>query len=195
MNKITHAKIKKDFDSYLIKYDSNKYPIDIYNNFQNAFSKLNPTSEQITSALNWKYGNTNKPNSPKSHKAIIKDIIDAWPKFKLSIERHTELNTFNWWKKTLANGSSKRFITIAFITHLVHKSKKVPIIDQHNYRAMNYLSNNFNFSSTAKKYPSNWEDIVKLKEFISELSKIHNKKHNEIDKYLMMLGKEIKKEL
>ncbi|MBU6206012.1 MAG: hypothetical protein KJS45_11570 [Bacteroidetes bacterium] len=32
-----------------------------------------------------------------------------------------------------------RYITIAFITHLVHHSKGIPIIDQRNFRAMNYF--------------------------------------------------------
>jgi hypothetical protein len=193
MNNKTHLKIKREFDFYLEKYNSVKYPIDIYNDFQIAFSNLNPTSEQITNAIIWKFGNLYKANFPNSHKAIILEIKIAWPKFIVADERYSELETFNWWKKKLAKGGRKRFITIAFITHLVHKTKNVPIIDQHNYRAMNYLMNNLKFSSIFKKYPSSWEDIEKLKDFISELSIILLQKSDDIDKYLMMFGKELKK--
>lgn len=195
MNNKTHSKIKMEFDCYLKKYNSIKYPTDIYNDFIYAFRNLDPSGEQITNAINWKYGNLNKANSPNSHKAIIIEIKRAWPKFRIAKERYSELETFNWWKKKLAKGSRKRFITIAFITHLVHKTKNIPIIDQHNYRAMNYLRNNFKFSSVTKKFPSGWEDIANLKDFISELSNVHVKKRDDVDKYLMMLGKEIKKKL
>ena len=195
MNHITQSKIKMDFVIYLGKYNSNKYPTDIYNNFQNAFCKLEPTNEQITNAINWKFGNLNKANYPNSHKAIITEIKNAWPKFKISNERYSELETFNWWKNKLANGTSRRFITIAFITHLVHKTKNVPIIDQHNFRAMNYLRNNLKLGSGTKKYPNNWEDILSLKDFISDISKILLKNNDDIDKYLMMYGKDLKKKI
>lgn len=52
-------------------------------------------------------------------------------------------------------GKSVRYITIAFITHLVHHFKGIPIIDQHNFRAMNYFTNNLYHShilATNKAY-------------------------------------------
>ncbi len=89
----------------------------------------------------------------------------------------------------LANGGRKGFITIAFITHLVHHKKNLPIIDQHNFRAMNYLSGNLQ----SKKYPSCWYDIEKLTEFITEISKVNKKKRDDIDKYLMSSERPLKK--
>jgi hypothetical protein len=69
----------------------------------------------------------------------------------------------------------------------------VPIIDQHNFRALNYFLNNSVLSPYAKKNPSNWDDIECLKGFVSDISKSLNKKGEEVDKYLMMFGKELKK--
>lgn len=189
MKKINHRLIQEDFEFYFNKYEHEKYPKDIYINFRNSFSNVNPTQQQIRNAINWKFGNLNKKNSPTSHKELIKEIIDWWPLFQLSNERLSILDTFNWWKMKLANGGRKRFITIAFITHLVHHKKNLPIIDQHNFRAMNYLSGNLQ----SKKYPSCWYDIEKLTEFITEISKVNKKKRDAIDKYLMMFGKAIKK--
>ena len=43
-------------------------------------------------------GNVELAASCHSHKAIITEIKNAWPKFKISNERYSELETFNWWK-------------------------------------------------------------------------------------------------
>jgi hypothetical protein len=52
--------------------------------------------------------------------------------------------------------------------------------------------NNSVLSSEAKRNPSNWEDVECLKGLISNMEKNLNKKKDEIDKYLMMFGKELK---
>jgi hypothetical protein len=192
MNKKQYTEIEKDFDIYVNRYDTNKYPVDIYKTAKRNFSNLKVDKREIADALNWKYGNLAKSNTPKSHKAIINEVARSWDGFVISNAAKTPKETFDWWKCQLSQGKSKRFVTIAFITHLIH-CKKVPIIDQHNFRALNYFLNNSVLSPYAKKNPSNWDDIECLKGFVSDISKSLNKKGEEVDKYLMMFGKELKK--
>ncbi|MCY1310284.1 hypothetical protein D9M70_604600 [compost metagenome] len=64
----------------------------------------------------------------------------------------------------------------------------MPIIDQHNFRAMNHLRR----VSSAKKKPSNWCDIVRLKHFLREASERFQRPEAEFDKYLMMYGRALK---
>ena len=192
MIKKQQLEISKSVDFYVDKYNIRKYPINIYKTAKRNFSNLKVNKSEIADALNWKYGNLAKSNTPKSHKAIINEVASSWDSFLISNAAKTPKETFEWWKCQLSQGKSKRFVTIAFITHLIH-CKKVPIIDQHNFRALNYFLNNSSLNPHSKKNPSNWEDIEDLKNFISEISKSLNKNHDDIDKFLMMFGKELKK--
>lgn len=193
MNKTQIRGISKIFDCYLNQYDIKKYPLEIYKNAKRSFSSKSSTNNEIANALNWKYGNLGKNNFPKSHKSIIIEVEKLWKDFANSNAKDSPRSTFEWWKHRLSNGNSGRFITIAFITHLVHYRKNVPIIDQHNFRAMNYFLNNSILNSDSKKNPSNWSDIENLGRFISEVSKNLNRKNEDTDKFLMMFGKELKK--
>ena len=150
-------------------------------------------NDEIANALKWKYGNLGKSNFPISHKLLIIEVEKAWKHFADSKAKDSPIRTFEWWKERLSNGKSGRFVTVAFITHLVHHSKRIPIIDQHNFRAMNYFLNNSSLNTNSKKNPSNWKDVEDLKIFISEISKSLNRNHDDIDKFLMMFGKELKK--
>jgi hypothetical protein len=193
MNKKQYSEIEKEFDVYVNKYDVSKYPVEVYKKAKSNFSKLKPNESQIADALHWKYGNIGKSNYPKSHKLIIKEVANSWKHFESSNATKSPSETFDWWKERLAGGKNRRFVTIAFITHLIHHKENVPIIDQHNFRALNYFMNNSVLGSEAKKNPSNWNDIDCLKDFISEISKGLNRNNHEVDKYLMMFGKELKK--
>jgi Leucine-rich repeat (LRR) protein len=53
--------------------------------------------------------------------------------------------------------------------------------------------NNSSLNPNSKKNPSNWEDVNGLKNFISEISISLNRNQDDIDKFLMMFGKELKK--
>ena len=193
MNKTQIREISKVFDCYLNRYDSKKYPLEIYKNAKRSFSSKKSSNDVIANALNWKYGNLGKSNFPKSHRSIIIEVDKAWKHFVDSKAKDSPSSTFDWWKERLSNGKSGRFITIAFITHLVHHSKRIPIIDQHNFRAMNYFMNKSSLNPHSKKNPSNWRDIEDLKKFISEITNSLNRNHDDIDKFLMMFGKELKK--
>ena len=79
---------------------------------------------------------------------------------------------------------------MAFLTHLSHPDE-IPIIDQHNFRAMNYLLNHLGYNSQSKKKPSNWNDIIQLKDFMNVVCKKIKKEHLELDKFLMMYGRSL----
>ena len=193
MNKKHIKEISKVFDCYLNQYDSKKYPLEIYKNAKRSFSSKKSSNDEIANALNWKYGNLGKSNFPKSHKSLIIEVEKAWKHFVESKSKDTPNSTFEWWKERLSNGKSGRFVTVAFITHLVHNTKGIPIIDQHNFRAMNYFMNKSSLNPHLKKNPSNWEDIELLMKFISDISISLNRNHDDVDKFLMMFGKELKK--
>jgi hypothetical protein len=196
MERKTIEYIIQNFEKYVEGYDYNKYPKVKYNLAKKSFSTLDVSSAQIREILNWKYGNVGKSNTPQSHKNIIKRVIIKWPKFLQSESSKDAEDTFNWWHNALYVGKSRPYITVAFITHLIHFKRNIPIIDQHNYRAMNYLLNNRLNLNEVKKNPSTWQDIVELMKFIEKISALNNKKtSDEIDKFLMIYGKSIKNKL
>mgnify|MGYP006178047015 CR=1 FL=1 len=83
-----------------------------------------------------------------------------------------------------------RYITVAYLTHLIHHHANIPIIDQHNFRAMNDLLNKAQGSSFSKKKPSNWNDILVLKNFMLSLQEyLPQYSFAELDRFLMMFGR------
>lgn len=186
--------INQHFDFFVKQYDEKKYPPQIYNTAKINFSSFTANEEIIKLALEWKWGHIGKPNYPNKHKLLIKEIINEWENFNKSThDKKSADKNFEWWKNKLGGKTSTRFITIAFITHLIH-NEEIPIIDQHNYRALNFFTNNLSLSSNFKKRPSNWNDITKLKEFTyTILLQLNNKTPQDLDKFLMMFGKSIKK--
>lgn len=49
-----------------------------------------------------------------------------------------------------------------------------PIIDQHNFRGMNALLRKLRPAMRIKKKPSNWADIINLKDFSKRLTRSHS---------------------
>ena len=186
--------INQHFDFFVKQYDENKYPPSIYHTSKERFSSLTADEKTIKSALEWKWGHVGKPNYPGTHKLLIKEIVSEWENFiKSNHDKKSPDKNFEWWKNKLDAKSSSRYITIAFITHLIH-NEEIPIIDQHNYRALNFFTNNLSLSSSFKKRPSNWNDIKSLKDFTDTiLPHLNNTNPQDFDKFLMMFGKSIKK--
>lgn len=176
--------VKKTYTSHLELYSYQKYPAQEYEGFKNTFSAL-AENVDLSAALLWKWGHWGKDNFPSKQKLLISEIESLWPAFRswaLSVSgKSTPEATFQWWDKRLGR---LRYITSAYLTHLIHPLQ-VPIIDQHNFRAMNHLRK----IPSAKKKPSNWDDIVRLKHFLREASKRYQRPEAEFDKYLMMYGR------
>lgn len=176
------------FQEVIGKYDFCKYPLADYQHFKLSFSSLSNQNEDIKNALIWKWGHWGKKNFPQHHKDLIVEVQKLWPHFIVSDSTNTSEQTFCWWQEKLVKRT--RYITVAFITHLIHHDEPIPIIDQHNFRAMNNLVRSLRPSFTAKIKPSNWQDILNLKLFISLLSNsIPYCKNEEIDRFLMMYGR------
>lgn len=175
------------FADVLAQYDFGKYPANSYQSFKNTFSKLPPKNGQISDALLWKWGKSGQNNYPQSYTNLIAEISGHWGDFVRSGATATSQETFEWWNKTLHRKTT--FITEAYITHLVHHTQ-LPIIDQHNFRAMNYLKSKVRVGYRYKKKPSNWNDIQSLKQFMDMLlRKLPNLSFGDLDRFLMMYGR------
>ena len=173
------------------KYDFKKYPKYVYNGCKIKFSALNNAANQniIHDALVWKYGHWGKSNFPAAHYTVIQDVQKLWPQFIKTGKHHSPHCTFQWWQR---KWPKRRYITVAFITHLIHNSA-IPIIDQHNFRAMNTLIDRVKKNHRYKKAPSCWQDILDLKYFMRILLPyLNNVNVSDLDRFLMMWGKIVK---
>ncbi len=184
--------IDENFLQYYNMYDSSKYSLDEYKEYQYSFSRLAPTNTFIEEALKWKWGHAGKSNFPQSHKDIIQEVQSNWKTFA-SKKFTNPQDTFEYWKSIFNRKTT--YITTVYITHLVHYSE-VPIIDQHNYRAMNHLIKLFvDGDYQFKKKPSNWNDLIQFTKFINDISESMTIDKEKLDKFLMMYGKTIKKSI
>lgn len=109
----------------LNEYDFGKYPADDYQRFKLSFSSLKNENSDINDALIWKWGHWGKENFPQRHKDLISEIEMLWPEFIESGKSSTSADTYNWWYAEL--GSQTRYITVAYITHLIHYDEPLPI--------------------------------------------------------------------
>ncbi len=175
------------FNQVLGQYDFGKYPAQTYTSCKVAFSTLRANNNTISDALLWKWGHWGKVNYPQHHKDLIAEVSNLWGRFAASAATTNPRDTFNWWHDHL--GRNTTYITAAYITHLVHHTH-LPIIDQHNFRAMNFLKSNVRQAYRHKKKPSNWSDIQNLKQFMDELLKeLPGRSFEELDRFLMMYGR------
>lgn len=182
------TRIQPIFNQVLNEYDFGKYPATDYQRFKNSFSSFSATNIDIQDSLIWKWGHWRKQNFPQHHRGLITQIQELWPQFIVSGYSNASARTFEWWRTQLANRT--RYITVAYITHLVHHNEPLPIIDQHNFRAMNALIGYLHPERKAKKKPSNWNDIVSLKTFMLLLcNAMPNRTFGELDRFLMMYGR------
>ena len=173
------------------KYDFKKYPKSVYVRCKLKFSALNPDRQDIHDALVWKYGHWRKSNFPAAHRNVISQVQGLWPQFIKTGNHHSPHGTFKWWQN---KWPKTRYITVAFITHLIHHNSAIPIIDQHNFRGMNNLIAIVRKNYSYKKLPSSWQDILDLKDFMCALlPHLNNVNVSELDRFLMMWGKCVKK--
>lgn len=184
------------------KYDFKKYPKCVYDRCKLKFSVLNPANQDIHDALVWKYGHWGKRGKqkfPKAHSNVISEVQGLWLQFKeTGNHHHPPHDTFKWWKNKIKRPKT-RYITVAFITHLIHHNweipdSAIPIIDQHNFRAMNSLIAMVKKNHSYEEKPSSWQDISDLKDFMCALlPHLNNVDISELDRFLMIWGKCVKK--
>ena len=168
------------------KYDCVKYPPEQHQILIAKFSSLTADTDDFHDALVWKYGHTKKGNFPESHKCIMKRTAALWKQY-LKTDTIVPQMTFDFWRS-----NSVSFITAAFLTHLIHP-EKIVIIDQHNFRSMNHHIKKVRTDWVGKKLPANWADLVKLTNFVHQVSRELKTSSNNLDRYLMVHGKFLKR--
>lgn len=188
--------IRPIFNQTVQSYDSRKYPEDVYERLRRAFqSPVNVTTSDIRDALVWKYGHWGNRNYPQSHKDIIAKIQTGWTGF-LEHQAFDARGIFDYWAEVLKE--HQNFITVTFLTHLLC-SDEIPIIDQHNFRAMNAFIKSVRKGWIGRKKPSRFSDILELKEFMCsvlehwvscEYPGAPNPRA--LDKFLMVTGQRLK---
>jgi hypothetical protein len=182
------ARITPIFNQVLNEYDFGKYPAADYDRFKTSFAGLTNLNNDIADAMTWKWGHWGKQNYPQHHKNLIVEIQSLWPQYVGAFNKNTSEQTFQWWRGRLNRQTT--YITIAYITHLIHHQEPLPIIDQHNFRAMNSLLGCVRQPMRSKKKPSNWNDIIALKNFMSSIqAALPQRTFSELDRFLMMYGR------
>ncbi|MGH1449556.1 MAG: hypothetical protein ACRBBM_09065 [Pseudomonadaceae bacterium] len=174
------------FQEFHQRYSYKKYPATDYEIFKKTFSELDPKADH-RAALMWKWGHWGKDNFPAKQQALIEEIKKLWPQYCDFIQLHAERSskaTFEWWTQKLG---SKRFITVAYLTHLIHHDE-VPIIDQHNFRAMEHYLD----GGPGNRKPNSWDDVLRLKNFLQMAITQSGRSQSDYDKYLMMYGRHLR---
>lgn len=182
--------IEPIFSQYVSRYSFAKYPAAEYARYKSSYSSMDPKNNDIQASLVWKYGHRGKPNFPSKQKALITRVEALWLDYVQSPKCIDAESTFLWWRSRLP---ATAYITAAYITHLVHHAAPLPIIDQHNFRAMNSLLKRNRSDHEATRVPRSWNDIENLRDFMSAvLCHLPGKTFGELDQFLMMYGQSIK---
>jgi hypothetical protein len=127
--------IRPCFDECVTRYDERKYPPEVYERLLGAFGTPDKvTGADIRTALLWKFGHLGKQRIPSHHETLISCIQERWPDLLPAIHGST-VEVFH--RLDAGVGGPYRYITISFLLHLLRPSD-VPIIDQFNFRAMNF---------------------------------------------------------
>ncbi len=190
-------RIKKDFPDRLAEYDSRKYPEEQYDRLLGIFREpKRVTAGDIQKALVWKYGHWGKGNYPLKHHQLITNVQRSWDQIIEQPYRNTK-TAFDFWTNALGSHTSKPFVTTCFLLHLV-QSDSVPIIDQHTYRAMNFFVKTVRPNWYIKRKPTQYQDLLIYREFLNSVHTFWREEGDApslrtLDKYLMMLGKHIKR--
>ena len=191
------AKVRPIFADTAARYDAKKYSPIVYDNIRSAFrTPAQVSAGVLRQALRWKYGHGDKSRIPGSHQRLISDVQRKWPRLARDLPQSPDL-AFAFLLSHL--GSSTRFITVAFLVHLVFQ-EEIPIIDQHNYRAVNALIRDLRPAWHAKKKPSRYSDILLVADFMASIigawragDPTTAPTPTRLDRFLMVRGQDIKK--
>ncbi|HVA39344.1 MAG TPA: hypothetical protein VNF49_01675 [Candidatus Binataceae bacterium] len=186
--------IRPCFDKYVARFNERKYPSAVYEELLRVFGTPQQARDYIGQALHWKYGNFEKENSPTSHKALIKSVQEIWSEVSFSGLAAEVFRSLD----AKVDGK-KRYITVSFLLHLL-RPKEIPIIDQHNFRAMNHYFKTLRREWRSKSKPSTYNDLTTLSSFLNSIrtrwktsDKARAPSERKLDRFLMMYGKELKK--
>jgi hypothetical protein len=191
------AKIRPIFDDTTRRFDNKKYSPEIYAEVLTEFERPTRVSPgTLRSALLWKYGHLGKRGQiPVAHRNLIAEVQRAWPHLARDLGQAPD-QTFTVIERRV--GGPTRFITVAFLLHLIHP-RRVPIIDQHNFRAVNSFISDVRPTWQAKRKPSGWSDIMLVASFMEAVISTWRQQEpssiptpRQLDQFLMRYGKDLK---
>jgi len=188
--------VRSQFRAYCDQYDAGKYWPQTYATVLEAFQQPRTVSaDTLRQAILWKYGHLRKRRIPTAHEALIADLQARWPVLSRDLPPTPDA-AFAMLHE--AFGGATRYITVAFLTHLLYPTT-VPIIDQHNFRSANVLIHAVRPSWRIKRLPSRYEDIKVVDQFMRMVAAVWTQwspadapSLRDIDKFLMMYGKALK---
>jgi hypothetical protein len=191
--------VRPHFRAYCDQYDTGKYWPQIYETVLEAFQQPRTVSaDTLRQAILWKYGHLPKSRIPTAHEALIADLQARWPVLSRGLPATPDAAFARLYE---AFGGATRYVTVAFLTHLLHPTT-VPIIDQHNFRSTNVLIQAVRPSWRIKRLPSRYEDILVVDRFMravatlwAQWSPADAPSLRALDKFLMMYGKALKPRL
>jgi hypothetical protein len=188
--------IRTRFAEYVAQYDTKKYWPVIYGRIRREFrqpERMAPGT--LRDALLWKYGHLGKPAIPPAHELLVSQLQRGWPAAVTALPAAPD-DAFVAIDRDF--GGKTRFITVAFLLHLLHP-RKVPIIDQHNFRAVNALLAGVRPAWKIRRRPSQYADILLVAAFMEAVLTAWRRRapesvpsNRDLDKFLMMYGKAIK---
>jgi hypothetical protein len=187
--------IRPYLNEYADRYDQEKYRPNVYRSVRRAFRCGHDVQAlAIRDALLWKWGHLGKPAIPAAHTALIEDVQNGWSKTVAGLPASTP-DAFHVLDARFGPG---RFITIAFLLHLLRPAD-VPIVDQHNFRSVNWFMREVRPGWKTKAVPTRYRDLEVTAAFMKAVLKGWRQSMpasapaaRQLDKFLMMYGKAIK---
>jgi hypothetical protein len=188
--------MRRCFEEYVAKYNKRKYPPGIYQDLLKSFCLVSQVSPgDIRTAILWKFGHLGKKRIPSHHEQLILCLQRQWPALSPTLNGPI-VEVFTNLKKAL--GGRDPFITTAFLAHLL-RPREVPIIDQHNFRAMNHYCAAVRAGWRLTSKPRTYEDVAMLSSFLSDVKsrwaaadQATVPDERRLDLFLMMYGKALK---
>jgi hypothetical protein len=180
---------------YADRYDEKKYWPHIYTLIRREFRDSADVSRgAIRKALLWKWGHLGKRRIPAAHTALIADIQGGWSKVAATLPS-SHSGAFDVLDSSFG---PNRFVTVAFMLHLL-RPRSVPIVDQHNFRAVNDLIRQVRPEWRPRAAPCRYRDLETVTMFMETVLKawrqsmpVSAPSSRTFDKFLMMYGKAIK---
>jgi hypothetical protein len=197
--------IRPDFAKYATRYDERKYPAAEYEYLLSAFQKPGKVCKSdICRALVWKFGHFGKLRIPDRHEKLVLFVHGRWHAEKPGVDvtdpclSSTLGGSGADFDNLVAASGGTRYITFAFLKHLL-RPDEVPIIDQHNFRAMNHYCRAVRPDWQTRSKPGKHGDLLALSTFLSTIMSRWKKIHpstappeRALDCFLMMYGKALK---
>lgn len=177
-------------------YDASKYPTSAYQLLLEAFRDPTATSDgDVERALRWKYGHWRKINYPIAQRHLAERIALEWRQFSRRVPPDADA-IYRHWMKALKGKAFTPYITVTFLIHLLLPDQ-VPILDQHTFRAMNWLVKGVRPEWRERKLPRDLADLTTYTEFFNSLHSAWQSRgdaptRGDLDKGLMVFGQQLK---